>query len=133
MSKLIKNQSQSSLKKLKIQSVTVRMVFRKIFMHYVLAFTFQVCKNHKKLWNLSKNEMRCAACPEYQLSLPNNANGSKYSLKKFNPSAWGGSHQKFDFVVADLLDFDKVRCCAGELKLFRLSVRSCSLDVISST
>ena len=71
--------------------------------------------------------MRCAACPEYQLSLPNNANGSKYSLKKFNPSAWGGSHQKFDFVVADLLDFDKVRCCAGELKLFRLSVRSCEV------
>ena len=70
--------------------------------------------------------MRCAACPEYQLSLPNNANGSKYSLKKFNPSAWGGSHQKFDFVVADLLDFDKVRCCAGKLKVIQFVYKALS-------
>ena len=41
-----------------------------------------------------------------KLSLSNNSHKGDFVFKLFNPNAWGGSHQKFDFVVQSIPSFE---------------------------
>ena len=90
-------------------------------------------ENTTQLWNLFNNSLKCASAPDVQeyfymkfitrapknfcakknlmkniskLSLSNNSHKGDFVFKLFNPNAWGGSHQKFDFVVQSIPSFE---------------------------
>ena len=41
----------------------------------------------------------------FKLSLANNSHKGEFVFKQLNTNAWGGSHQKFDFVVESIPSF----------------------------